>query len=120
MAAGMPLTESDRAPWLEALNMKLTAEDLSDMNVVIACSALTQSSRNALLKDINHMGIVDLQGDYKLIEAKLNNRAGHFFNEELLVSKFEAYEKPNEGISVLIDKATDEIVASILAALDLS
>jgi hypothetical protein len=36
------------------------------------------------------------------------------------MSQFEAYEKPNEGITVLIDKATDEIVASILAALDLS
>ena len=52
MAAGIPLTETDREPWLEELNTKLKAEDSSDVNVVIACSALTQSSRKALLKGI--------------------------------------------------------------------
>ena len=120
MAAGIPLTETDREPWLEELNTKLKAEDSSDVNVVIACSALTQSSRNALLEDIKHICIVDLQGDYELIEARLNNRAGHFFNEKLLMSQFEAYEKPKEGINVLIEESPEEIVAAILAALDLS
>jgi len=91
MASGIPLTETDRAPWLEELNTKLIADDLSDMNVVIACSALTQSFRNELLKDIKHICIVDLQGDYELIESRLYNRAGHFFNEKLLVSQFETY-----------------------------
>lgn len=120
MAAGIPLTKTDRAPWLEALNTKLTAEDSSDANVVIACSALTQSSRNGLLKNIKRMCIVDLQGDYELIEARLNNRAGHFFNEKLLMSQFEAYEKPKEGLCVSIQGSPDEIVVAILAALDLS
>jgi gluconokinase len=120
MAAGIPLTESDRAPWLEELNTKLTAEDSFDVNVIIACSALTQSSRNALLKDIKHIRIVDLQGNYKLIEARLNNRAGHFFNEKLLMSQFEAYEKPKEGVSVSIQGSPEETIAAILAALDLS
>ena len=63
---------------------------------------------------------MDLQGDYELIEARLNNRAGHFFNEKLLMSQFEAYEKPKEGINVLIEESPEEIVAAILAALDLS
>ena len=120
MAAGIPLTDSDRAPWLKELNTKLTAEDSFVVNVVIACSALTQSSRKALLKDIKHIGIVDLQGDYELIEARLNNRAGHFFNEKLLMSQFEAYEKPKEGLCVSIQGSPEEIVAAILAALDLS
>ena len=120
MAAGIPLTESDREPWLEALNTKLAAEDSSGVDVIVACSALTQPSRNTLLKDIKHMGIVDLQGGYELIEARLNSRDGHFFNEKLLVSQFEAYEKPKEGITVLIEESLEEIVASILAALDLS
>ena len=63
---------------------------------------------------------MDLQGDYELIEARLNNRAGHFFNEKLLMSQFEAYEKPNEGLSVSIQGSPEEIVAAILAALDVS
>ncbi len=120
IASGIPLTETDRAPWLEEMNMKLTAEDSIDANVVIACSALTQSSRNALLKDIKHIYIVDLQGDYELIEARLNNRSGHFFNEKLLMSQFEAYEKPKEGIPVSIQGSPEEIIAAILAALDLN
>jgi len=62
MAAAILLSETDRAPWLEKLNTKLTTEYLSEVNVIIACSALTQSSRNALLKDIKHICNVDLQG----------------------------------------------------------
>ncbi len=120
MTSGISLTETDRSPWLEELNMKLTSEDSSDVNVVIACSALTQSSRNSLLKNIKHIYIVDLQGDYELIKVRLNNRAGHFFNEKLLMSQFEAYEKPNEGLSVSIQGSPEEIVAAILAALDVS
>lgn len=120
MAAGIPLTETDRAPWLEELNTKLTTEYLSEVNVIIACSALTQSSRNALLKDIKHICIVDLQGDYELIESRIKNRAGHFFNEKLLMSQFEAYEKPKEGVTVSIQGSPEETIAAILAELDLS
>lgn len=120
MAAGIPLTESDRAPWLEELNTKLTAEDSFDVNVIIACSALTQSSRNALLKDIKHIRIVDLQGNYKLIESRIKNRTGPFFNEKLLMSQFEAYEKPEEGVTVSIQGSPEETISAILAALDLS
>jgi gluconokinase len=120
MAAGISLTESDREPWLEKLNTKLTAEDSCGVDVIVACSALTQPSRNTLLKDIKHIGIVDLQGDYELIEARISNRAGHFFNEKLLMSQFEAYEKPKEGLCVSIQGSPEEIVAVIVAAFGLS
>ena len=83
MASGIPLTETDRAPWLEELNTKLIADDLSDMNVVIACSALTQSFRNELLKDIKHICIVDLQGDYEFNRIKALQQSGSFFQREI-------------------------------------
>jgi len=120
MAAGIPLTEMDRLPWLEELNTKLTAADSSSVDVVIACSALTGSSRNALLKGIKHMCIVDLQGDYELIHARLNNRAGHFFNEKLLMSQFEAYEKPRDALCVSIQDSPEEIIGTIIAVFGLS
>jgi gluconate kinase len=63
---------------------------------------------------------VDLQGDYELIESRIKNRAGHFFNEKLLMSQFEAYEKPKEGVTVSIQGSPEETIAAILAALDLS
>ncbi len=118
MAAGIPLTETDRAPWLEELNTKLTTEYSSEVNVIIACSALAQASRNEPLKVIKHICIVDLQGDYELIESRIKNRAGHFFNEKLLMSQFEAYEKPKEGVTVSIQGSPEETIAEILAAID--
>jgi gluconate kinase len=61
-----------------------------------------------------------LKGEYELIEARFKNRAGHFFDEKLLMSQFEAYEKPKDGLVVSIEQFPEEIVGGILAEIDLS
>jgi len=53
------------------------------------------------------------------IESRLYNRAGHFFNEKLLVSQFETYEKPKNALAVSIQGSPVEIVAEIVTVFDL-
>src|SRR5258706_4734596 len=63
MAAGTPLTDADRQPWLELLNAKLRGEE----NAVLACSALRESYRRILSSRLTGCPFVHLRGRLDLI-----------------------------------------------------
>ena len=48
MAAGIPLTDKDRRPWLIAIAQQLRDADRAGMGLVVACSALKRSYRDLL------------------------------------------------------------------------
>ena len=52
MAAAIPLTDTDRWPWLDRLNSELRAIESRDCSAVLACSALKETYRSRLMKDI--------------------------------------------------------------------
>src|SRR5215213_7085998 len=64
MAAGIPLSDSDRTPWLVALNHKLLSTLAQDRHPVLACSALKESYRSHLLMGAYGIAIVYLKGGY--------------------------------------------------------
>ena len=53
MASGLPLTDDDRWPWLEAIGERIDAERVAGMGVVVSCSALRQVYRECLRKKVN-------------------------------------------------------------------
>ena len=48
MAAGVPLTDADRRPWLKALHERMLQYKQKGENAVFACSALKQQYRSLL------------------------------------------------------------------------
>ena len=113
MSAGLPLTDADRAPWLESLNSVLRQEG----NAVIACSALKQSYRDRLAAGITAPVFVFLQGERELIGSRLAQRQHHYMPASLLRSQFEALEPPAKAIAVDISADVPACVAAIVKQL---
>jgi gluconokinase len=109
---GIPLDDSDRAPWLAALRDAILRWSVERRNAVLACSALKRKYRDELRVD--GVRFVYLQGDFELIQSRLRARHGHFASDSILRSQFEDLEKPEDAITVEVDKTPDAIVSEII------
>ena len=119
MAAGHPLTDEDRWPWLAKVGEALADADGSGL--VIACSALKRAYRLAILEKEPRARFVDLSGSRELLEARLRGRHDHYMPPSLLDSQIETLEPlgPEEpGFVVQIDQTPEQIVDAVAAALD--
>ena len=111
MSEGIPLNDTDRQGWLEALNKKAKAV----VEGVFACSALKEDYRQILLNGLPaNTQLVYLKGSYELIDKRMNARKNHFMPAGLLNSQFDTLEVPTYGISVSIDQNPKEIIMDIL------
>jgi gluconokinase len=113
---GIPLTDSDRAPWLAALHEAIEQWNAEGRNVVLACSALKQSYRDEL--EVGTVRFAYLKGDYDLISRRLHLRHEHFATESILKSQLADLEEPLDAITVTVDKSPDEIVSEIIRQLN--
>jgi gluconokinase len=113
MAAGTPLTDADRLPWLEHLNEKLRA--LPD--AVLACSALKESYRQSLSSEIPDCRFVFLSGSIELIRSRLTDRKHRYMPASLLESQFATLEPPQDAIEIDIGHSVQDCVAEIQARL---
>jgi gluconokinase len=118
MSHGVPLDDSDRAPWLAALHHAIERWNAEGRNVVLACSALKRSYRDELRA--GPVQFVYLKGSYGLILQRLRARHGHFANESILKGQFADLEGPDDAITVEVDKTPEEIVSEIIAKLKTS
>ena len=94
MAAGIPLTDDDRWPWLVRVRDVL----LADRPVVVACSALRRSYRD-VLRQAGDVVFVHLHIDEAEARARLDRREGHFMRVGMVRSQFEDLEPPSEDES---------------------
>lgn len=115
ISQGIPLTDSDRAPWLAALHGAIERWNAEGRHVVLACSALKQSYRKEL--QTGPVRFVYLKGDYVLLSRRLRSRQGHFATESILKSQLADLEEPQDAITVTVDKYPDEIVAETIRQL---
>jgi gluconokinase len=113
MAAGTPLADADRWPWLENLNVKLRRQK----KAVLACSALKASYRRALSRGLADCRFVHLRGSIELIRARLQHRRHRYMPASLLESQFAALEPPTRAIGIDIGQPPERCVEEILAAL---
>jgi gluconokinase len=114
MAAGIPLTDADRQPWLELLNAELRAQD----DAVLACSALKESYRRTLSQGLADCRLVHLRGSIELIRSRLAERKHRYMPASLLESQFATLEPPQGAIEVDIAQSPERCVDEIVAALD--
>lgn len=94
MAAGQPLDDADRAPWLAACAAELAAWGAAGTGGVVSASALKRQYRDILYAA--HPGVtyvlIAITPDEALARAKA--RAGHFWPPELTLTQFTILEEP--------------------------
>lgn len=119
MSRGIPLTDEDRLPWLNAMRAVIEKCLSKGTDAVIACSALRQAYRDVLLVDPAKVRFVYLKGSKALIEHRLARRTSHFMNKALLQSQFDTLEEPVDAIAVDVSGDPASVVDSIRARLGL-
>jgi gluconokinase len=119
MRRGIALDDAARVPWLRAVRELIEAMLSSGTSGVVACSALKQSYRDAIIVDPALVKFVYLKGSREQIAARIRNRRGHFMNPALEQSQFDTLEEPRDAIVEDVSSAPEAIVSSIRQALGL-
>lgn len=119
MAAGIPLTDADRTPWLDRVAATITGWQEREAPGVIACSALKRAYRDRLRRP--GVRIVQAWAPAETLRARMMHRPGHFMPADLLDSQLSTLEEPAEEEGVLrVDtrQPLDRAVATVRAWLD--
>ncbi|MFI0941885.1 gluconokinase [Streptomyces sp. NPDC021020] len=118
MAAGQPLDDADRAPWLDAIAAWIAGR--GGRGGVVSCSALRRRYRDRLRGAADGVFFLHLDGTPELIGSRLAARTEHFMPAGLLGSQFEALEPldaDEPGAAVPLDGGPREIAERALAVL---
>ncbi len=115
MAAGHPLNDEDRAPWLLTLNGLLRRWDEEKIDGVLACSALKETYHEVLKAGLPSANImfIFLDGTKELIAKRLAARKHEYMNPKLLDSQLATLERPDDAYRIVNDRAPGEIVDQI-------
>ena len=92
MAAGHPLDDADRAPWLARIRQWMDAQEAEGRSGIVTCSALKRRYRD-VLRD-GEVVFVYLHGTREQLLARLTARQGHFMPASLLDSQLADLEPP--------------------------
>jgi gluconokinase len=118
MAAGIPLTDTDRKKWLGTLK-KIIARALARKEFsVLTCSALKEKYRVELAAGDSQVRFVHLTGTPELIAERLKSRRGHFMPPTLLASQFAILEAPADALVYDCALPPKKIVKELIQALD--
>jgi gluconokinase len=118
MAQGIPLTDDDRWPWLDAIRTAMQTTHQQGKTHVFACSALKRQYRERLQTATSGIVLVFLNGPAEVLSERIHNRPGHFFDPRLLQSQIDTLEPPTRQEALLMDirQSPDEIVEAIIQA----
>jgi gluconokinase len=122
MAAGRPLTDADRRPWLAAIGRWMDERAAAGAPGVLTCSALRRSYRDVLRDGRPGLSFCHLAVDPAVVERRMAIRTGHFMPPSLLPSQLAALEPlaPDEpGITVSSEAPPEAVVADVVRRLDL-
>ncbi len=121
MAAGTPLTDDDRWPWLAAIGTALRPEATGATPTIVACSALKRVYRERIAASAGRpVAFVLLDGDYETLKERMAGRKGHFMPPSLLDSQLATLEKPSAdewAATVSVEPSVAEVTETVIAAL---
>ncbi|MDZ7856525.1 gluconokinase [Sphaerotilus sp.] len=118
MAAGTPLTDADRAGWLDVIGDRLA--QAGEHGAVVACSALRRVYRDRLRTASPGLRLVYLDGDPALLAERIGQRTGHYMPPALLPSQLQTLEPPDPDEAALtfdIAQPPEALVRRALQAL---
>jgi len=113
MARGIPLDDYDRAPWLAAIRAQLDDCLATGRSAVFTCSALKDKYRQALMSGTGAVTLVYLAGDLATIQARVDQRQGHYMKAGMVQSQFTALEIPANALTLDTRLTPAELVAEI-------
>ncbi|WP_396435933.1 gluconokinase [Limnohabitans sp.] len=120
MRAGIALQDADRWPWLDRIGAYLAQSCAAEhpRGRVVACSALKRVYRDRIRAQAGALCFVFLDGDFDLIEQRLQQRVGHYMQPGLLHSQFQTLEKPqSDETDVIHLPITANVQGMVLQAL---
>jgi gluconokinase len=119
MRAGIPLTDEDRAPWLQNLHEQIAKWNREGANAILACSALKESYRATLIDHIppDSLRFIYLTGTESVIRERLEARQGHYMPPSLLPSQLATLEPPRDAIEISIVQTVPATVQQIIGEL---
>lgn len=120
MAAGIPLDDQDREPWLDAIAAQAAGLLSGAPCVVVSCSALKRSYRDRLRTADRNLKLVHLTGSKSLLQTRMSERRGHFMPAGLLDSQLATLQVPEAdetAIRLDISEPPDAIVERAFAFL---
>jgi gluconokinase len=115
MSQGIPLTDGDRLPWLNALHDFIQKQLNTKRDTVLACSALKSSYRQILQAEDQSIQWVYLKGTTDLLQQRIQARQGHYMSPQLLTSQLESLEEPEGAIVIDIAQSPEAIIQDIKA-----
>jgi gluconokinase len=115
MAAGIPLTDDDRGPWLDAIAAQIAAVP----GVVVSCSALRRRYREVLCRADTRAWFLHLSLDEETATHRVAARTGHFMPPALVASQFQILESLDGEPGLVVDatQRAEQIVATAYNAL---
>ena len=123
MAAGTPLTDEDRWPWLDRIAQEMAAFARRGENAIVGCSALKRAYRDRLRAGPGPgmVRFVHLTGSLAVHRRRIRERTGHFMPPSMLDSQLQTLEPPgaDEGaLTVDIDQPLERMVDQVIAGLE--
>ncbi|MDQ2803585.1 MAG: gluconokinase [Pseudomonadota bacterium] len=122
MHAGIPLTDTDREPWLRAIAGWIDTLRDAGQHGVVACSALRRRYRDVLVGSRSDVRLVYLKGDRALVGRRQAARHGHFMPTSLMESQFATLEEPGldeKPIVVSVELPPRDLIVTVMSALNL-
>lgn len=116
MSHGIPLTDADRAPWLEAIRAHILAAIEHKQCLVVASSALKQRYRDFLSQGTNIIWVY-LKGTPEVIAPRIEHRRAHYMKAGMLPSQFADLEEPRDALVADISLSPDVILQQLLPQL---
>jgi gluconokinase len=119
MEHGIPLTDEDRWPWLQAIAEMVAVRDHEGTSTVVTCSALKRKYRD-VLRDAAPTFFVHLDARFEVLEQRMQQRTKHFMPVSLLRSQVDTLEPLDDDeagevvdVSVPLDVVVEEAVNAV-------
>lgn len=120
MTAGVPLDDTDRAPWLRRIADWIGEQEAAGRDAIVTCSALKRSYRDLLRAGHPSVRFVHLVAPAQLIGRRIGARPGHYMPPVLLQSQLDTLQplEPDEpGIEVAAEGPPATISGDVLGRL---
>jgi len=119
MHAGIPLSDEDRRPWLEAVKAWIDARLSADDPGLVTCSALKRQYRDLLIAGRAQVRLLYLKADEAIIETRIHERTGHFMPPSMLESQLCTLEEPGEDEHAIVVDVAGTLSETVAHALSL-
>jgi len=123
MAAGHPLDDADRRPWLRRVADWIGAQEAAHHGAVVTCSALKRAYRDVLRDGHPSVRFVHLVADEDVLASRVTNRRGHYMPPSLLRSQLDTLEPlgaDEPGVRVETHGDPEAVAGRALAALEVA